>query len=255
MNISTSIRKLTVLFIGLFVALSGVFVYWQVIVADTVVANPINQRSCLPDSAPHRGNIYDRNGVLLATSIADANAPCGYIRHYTDPSLAGLIGYYVPGYAVTGIENQYNNYLNGDVGSTAVSNLVNKTLHQPAVGNNIYLTIDERIQKIVANDFNTPVNIDNVGTFRTDRGSVVVTDPKTGDVLAILSEPSFDPNKMVQTLSANDLSYYNQLVSETVEQPLLERPLDALYPPGSIYKSVTLLAGLDSRQYDAQSRV
>ncbi len=255
MNISANIRKLTVLFVVFFVSLSGVFVYWQVIVADTVAANPINQRSCLPDSAPHRGNIYDRNGVLLATSIADANAPCGYIRHYTDPSLAGLIGYYVPGYAVTGVENQYNNYLNGDVGSTAMSNLVNKTLHQPAVGNNIYLTIDERIQKIVANDFNTPVTIDNKDTFRTDRGSVVVTDPKTGNTLAILSEPSFDPNKMVQTLSANDLSYFNQLNSEAVERPLVERPLDALYPPGSTYKAMTLLAGLEFWQYGAQSRV
>jgi len=245
MNLSASIRKLTLLFIVLFMALSAGLVYWQVIVAQQVASNTHNGRSCLPDSAPQRGNIYDRNGVLLAYSTPSATARCGYIRHYTEPSLAGLIGYYVPGFLPTGIEAQFNNYLNGQIGSTALNNTVNKLLHRPPVGDNIYLTIDVRIQRIVNKDYDTPVAIDNTLTFQPKGGSVIVTDPHTGNILAMVSRPSFDPNKMVQTLSVGDLSYYNQEAS-ALNQPLLERPTQASYPPGSVYKTVTLMAGLDS---------
>ncbi len=245
MNLSTSIRKLTLLFVVLFMALSAGLVYWQVIVAQQVTSNPHNARVNLPDSAPQRGKIYDRNGVLLAETITDANGR--RIRHYTDPSLAGLIGYYVTGYPATGIEAQFNDYLTGQVGATALNNTVNKMLHRPPVGDNIYLTIDDRIQRIVDRDFDTPVNIDNVATFATKRGSVVVTNPHTGEILAMVSRPSFDPNKMVQTLTANVLTYFNQMNTDP-EQPLIERPIHDAYAPGSVYKTVTLMAGLDSNK-------
>ena len=249
MNLSTSIRKLTLLFVVLFMALSAGLVYWQVIVAQQVVSNPHNARVNLPDSAPQRGKIYDRNGVLLAETITDANGRT--IRHYTDPSLAGLIGYYVPGYPATGIEAQFNDYLNGQVGSTALNNTVNKMLHRPPVGDNIYLTIDDRIQHIVDKDYDTPVPIDNTATFQTNRGSVVVTNPHTGEILAMLSRPSFDPNKLVQTLIDRDFTYFKQISAHDPQHPvsdptIFERPLQSTYAPGSIYKTVTLMAGLDS---------
>ena len=75
-TITTSIRKLTNLFVILFVLLSGGLVYWQVVAAQQVAANPHNNRHCLPDSAPIRGRILDRNGVVLAYSKkVDPNAP------------------------------------------------------------------------------------------------------------------------------------------------------------------------------------
>jgi peptidoglycan glycosyltransferase len=249
MNLGASIRKLTLLFVVLFMALSAGLVYWQVIVAQQVTSNPHNDRINLPDSAPQRGNIYDRNGVLLAETISDGNG--GYIRHYTDPSLAGLIGYYVPNYPATGIEAQFNDYLTGQVGSTALNNAVNKILHRPPVGDNIYLTIDDRIQRIVNNDYDTPVAIDNVNTFATNRGSVVVTDPHTGEILAMISRPSFDPNKLVQTLSNSDQTYFKQIsaidpLHPNSDSPIVEKPLQSTYVPGSVYKTVTLMAGLNS---------
>ncbi|MBV9256901.1 MAG: penicillin-binding protein 2 [Ktedonobacteraceae bacterium] len=255
MNLSTSIRKLTLLFVVLFMALSAGLVYWQVIVAQQVTSNPHNARVTFPDSAPQRGKIYDRNGVLLAETVRTDNGT--YIRHYTDPSLAGLLGYYVANYPATGVEAQFNDYLNGQVGSTALNNTVNKMLHRPPVGDNIYLTIDDRIQRIVDRDFDTPVQIDNNITFATDRGSVVVTDPHTGEVLAMVSRPSFDPNRLVQALANGDQTYYNQLAKDPA-QPLIERPIMNRYIPGSVYKTVTLMAGLDSgkatldQQFDAK---
>src|SRR6266581_3220694 len=222
-TISTSIRKLTNLFVILFVLLSGGLVYWQVVAAQQVEANPHNIRHFLPDSAPTRGRLLDRNGVVLAYSKkVDPNAPnagtvCGYQRVYTDPSLAGLIGYYIsPLYGSIGIEHEFDSYL----------------------------TIDERIQRIVNHLFDADAQPpDYHFIFPTDRGSVIVADPHTGEILAMLSRPGFDPNRV----AAGDLTYFHQLETDP-KQALLERPLLSRYVPGSTYKTVTLLAGLDSGQ-------
>src|SRR5437879_4035845 len=115
MNISSNIRKLTLFFVALFIAMSTELVYWQVIVSDKVTANIHNGRTCLTDNAPVRGRIFDRNGVLLAESKL-ANKVCGYVRQYYEPSLAGVIGYYIsPLYPSTGLEQTYDDYLSGRV--------------------------------------------------------------------------------------------------------------------------------------------
>jgi len=248
-TISTSIRKITNLFVILFVLLSGGLVYWQVVAAQQVAANPHNIRHCLPDSAPIRGRILDRNGVVLAYSRkVDPNAPnagivCGYQRVYTDPSLAGLIGYYIsPLFSSIGIEHEFDSYLNGHNGLTGLDNTINQALHRPPVGDDIYLTIDIRIQRIVNHLFDADAQPpDYHFVFPTDRGSVIVSDPHTGEILAMLSRPGFDPNRV----AAGDLNYFHRLEIDP-EQPLLERPIQASYVPGSTYKTMTLLAGLDS---------
>src|SRR5438045_8818833 len=98
MNISNNIRKLSQLFVIFFITLSAVLVYWQVVVAQQITSNIHNNRHCLSDSAPVRGRIFDRNGVLLAESKLSSNAACGYQRHYylnNYPSLARPIDYYI----------------------------------------------------------------------------------------------------------------------------------------------------------------
>src|SRR5579875_2442550 len=143
MDISRNILKTVYVFMTFFIVLSAVLVYWQVIVAQQVTSNIHNVRNCLADNAPQRGRIFDRNGVLLADTQR-VSYGCGYVRHYYDPSLAGLIGYYAgPNYPATGIENTFNDYLTGQRGMTGLDNIINKTLHRPPVGDDIYLTIDE----------------------------------------------------------------------------------------------------------------
>jgi peptidoglycan glycosyltransferase len=253
MNVSTNIRKLTNIFILLFLALSGALVYWQVVAAQEVTGSSHNSRHCFSDAAPIRGNIFDRNGILLAYTMPGSSGSCGFTRVYTDPSLAGLIGYDVLGYPKTGIESAYCTVLSGGVkeddyctlpsaglNSNGLSNTIDSILHRPPVGNDIYLTIDERIQKIADGHFDDPA----AGT-QSNKGSIIVSDPHTGEVLAMVSRPTFDPNQLVTTLQKSDLSYYNQLLANP-DNPLLERPLEGLYAPGSIYKAMTLVAGLDS---------
>ncbi len=295
MNISTSIRRLTYLFIILFVALSVGLVYWQVVAAQQVTSNTYStfSRRCSNDNAPRRGSIFDRNGVPLAYSKPSNNPTlCGYQRVYTKEaqSLEGVIGYYIsPLFGSTGIEKQFDAYLNGQVGSTGLNNTINQILHLPPVGDDIYLTIDVRIQKIVNQSFDISAPVDNITVFKTDRGSVIASDPHTGEILAMLSRPGYDANCVVscslaqlrddfvvkgydaiigcnapctldqfkialqnkgydtnweQCFSCN-LIYFNQLERDPA-QPLLERPIDSCYVPGSTYKTMTILAGLDS---------
>jgi peptidoglycan glycosyltransferase len=276
-NISSSIRRLTYLFIILFVGLSAGLVYWQVVVAQQVASNTFStfSRQCRTDNAPIRGRIFDRNRVLLAYSIPNTKNPtlCGYQRVYTQAaqSLEGVIGYYIsPLFGSSGIENQFNDYLNGQVGSTGLNNTIKKILHNPPVGDDIYLTIDSRIQKIINQSFDITVPVDGITVFQPKGGSIIVSDPRTGEILAMLSRPGYDANCIVsctlaqlrsdfaakgydtnaidpnceQNFSCN-LIYFNQLEKDP-SQPLLERPIDSCYIPGSSYKTMTLMAGLNS---------
>jgi len=259
MNIHTSIRKLSLLFITLFIALSAGLVYWQVVVAQQVTANIHNNRHCLADAAPIRGRIFDRKGRLLAYSERSSKATCGYVRHYIEPSLANLIGYYIsPLFPATGIEKEYDQYLSGQRGLTLLNNTINQTLHRPPVGDDIYLTIDLDIQRIVKHAFDTYVATpEGRNIFATHRGSVVVTDPHTGEILALLSCPGYNTNRNPagdtsdcsgydpNRIAAGDLNYFHILETDP-SQPLLERPLQFRTVPGSTYKTFTLLAGLDS---------
>jgi peptidoglycan glycosyltransferase len=244
MNTRRNIRRLLNVFILLFVLLSGGLVYWQVLVANAVTSNIHNGRRCLSDYAAQRGRIYDRNGILLAYSIPSKTNQCGYQRVYTDPSLANIIGYYIdPILPATGIESQYDSFLNGSVQTnvSGVTSTIDRILHTPPSGDDIYLTIDDRIQKIVAQDFQLPLPVDNVNTFASNKGAVIVSDPQNGQILAMVSQPGFDPNQV----ASGDITYLNQLQSDP-SIPLLNRAINGLYVPGSIYKTVTLMAALDS---------
>ncbi len=137
---------------------------------------------------------------------------------------------------------RYDNYLSGRIGLTALNNTVNQTLHRPPVGDDIYLTIDVRMQRLVDYYFDAAaVAPDGHNVFQTNRGSVIVSDPHTGEILAMLSRPTFDSNR----IASGDLNYFKSLEQDP-EHPLLERPIQATYIPGSTYKTMTLMAALDS---------
>jgi penicillin-binding protein A len=244
MDISQNVRKLARLFVLLFLALTVGFVYWQVGVAQAVTSNIHNSRACMKGNEPQRGRIFDRNGTLLAYSTPSPTG-CGVVMHYTDNSLGSLIGYYVNAGESSGIERQFNAYLSGQMGSTLLGNTVNGLLHRPAVGDDIYLTIDDRIQKVADSHFDDTNALAQTQTFPTDRGSIIVSDPHTGEILAMVSRPEYDPNELAQQLSQGNFTLFNQ-ISNGLEQPILERPIQGLYTPGSIFKTPTLLGALDS---------
>ena len=104
--------------------------------------------------------------------------------------------------------------------------------NDPTVGNTIYLTIDSRVQYIAE----TAMRNAGIG-----RGAVVVMDPRNGDVLAMVSIPSYDPNKFIPRISSKDWDALNN----DSTNPLFNRALHT-YAPGSTYKIMVALAGLKS---------
>jgi penicillin-binding protein 2 len=135
-----------------------------------------------------------------------------------------------------GLEKYYESELHGTVGVQQVEvNAKGRTLRvldetPPISGNNLYLTIDSRLQKIAE---------DALGKFS---GSVVAIDPNNGEILALVSMPTFDPNLFVNGISVNN---YNALRGSP-RRPLFNRALAGQYPPGSTTKPFFALAGLES---------
>jgi penicillin-binding protein 2 len=125
-----------------------------------------------------------------------------------------------------GIELSYERELHGTAGATEVevdaSRRVIRTLsRKPSVtGNNLQLSLDIRLQKIAEE------------AFGSKRGALVAIDPTTGDVLAFVSKPGYDPNLFVDGIDPQNWD----LLNTSIDKPLLNRPLRGAYPPGSTYK-------------------
>ena len=182
---------------------------------------PVIQRTIELLTSIKRGTVTDRNGNILAQDTGEAGH---YTRVYADPSLAQTLGYTSAlRTGVTGLEATYNQALLGlDRPDTEIARM----LHRPITGSNLTLTIDEQIQQAAYQALG-------------DRpGAVVVIDAKTGAVLAMASTPTFDPNRI------NEKGYASSLTNSA----LLNRATQGLFTPGSIFKTVTLIAAVDSHE-------
>ena len=110
MNMNVTIRRLMSVFTMLFLLISGVAAYVQVsnqafLGGPVLAQGDYDPRRCPPFDSPLRGRILDRNGVVLAESVKDDTATCGYRRKYYDPSLSALIGYFSYRFGTAGIES------------------------------------------------------------------------------------------------------------------------------------------------------
>ncbi|TRX74287.1 penicillin-binding protein 2 [Pseudomonas mangiferae] len=145
----------------------------------------------------------------------------------------------------TGIERFYEPELHGQVGYEEVeTNARGRVLRvlkrtDPKPGKDIVLTLDIRLQEAAE------------AALGGRRGAVVAIDPRTGEVLAMVSQPSFDPNLFVTGISFKD---YAEL-RDSLDRPLYNRVLRGLYPPGSTIKPVVAVAGLDAGVITPATRV
>jgi penicillin-binding protein 2 len=136
----------------------------------------------------------------------------------------------------SGIEQSYESQLHGTTGfqqveidadGQAVRTL---TSTAPTSGNNIVLSVDIKLQEIAET------------AFGEHRGALVAIKPDTGEILAFVSMPTFDPNLFVDGI---DVDNWTQL-NDSLDKPLINRPLRGIYPPGSTFKPFVALAGLES---------
>ncbi|MFV9997890.1 MAG: peptidoglycan DD-transpeptidase MrdA [Arsenophonus endosymbiont of Dermacentor nuttalli] len=176
----------------------------------------------------------------------------GYVAKINDKDIErlendGLLKNYTATHDIgkLGIERYYENILHGKTGYEEVEinsrGKVIRQLHEqpPQAGKDIYLTIDLNLQ----------VEIEKLLT--TSRAAVVVTDPRNGEVLALVSTPSYDPNLFVNGISNKD---YQALLNNP-NRPLINRTTQGLYPPASTVKPFIAVAALSENVITANSTI
>ena len=166
-----------------------------------------------------RGSIMDRNGVVFAESMRDTSDNLGYSRLFLQGTLAsqivGKVGY--NGSGSMGMEQIYNDSLRGDEGiRVSVQDAHQKEVYnrsknviEARTGLDLVLTIDRNMQEIVEKALK-----DGVAEFSAKNASAVVVDPYTGEILAMASYPTFDPNSKNQGV---DRAAKNEIVSMSYE--------------------------------------
>jgi penicillin-binding protein 2 len=115
----------------------------------------------------------------------------------------------------------------------------------PSPGNNIYLTIDTRLQRIAEVALISSINELNrvAGTVKSTNGAVIAVNPKTGEILALVSYPSYENNRMARLIPA----YYYKQLSEDPNRPLFNRAISGEFPPGSVFKLATGIGVMNER--------
>ena len=146
------------------------------------------------------------------------------------------------GYA--GVENSLNDILTGRNGQRVVqvdnSGKIVKDLEppiDPVPGNSVQLTIDVRLQNAAQAALVNEMNYENqlVGKTKYTSGVVIAMNPQTGEILAMVSYPSYENNRMARVIPA----YYYEQLKEDPLTPLLNRAISGTYPPGSVFKMST----------------
>ena len=135
-----------------------------------------------------------------------------------------------------GVEQFYERNLHGKTGFQKVEidadghavRVLSSTA--PIPGNNLRLSIDSKIQAIAEK------------AFGERRGALVAINPNNGEVLAFVSQPAYDPNLFVDGIDSENWA----LLNESLDKPLINRPLKGIYPPGSTFKPFVALAGLEN---------
>lgn len=211
-----------VFFVSLFMFLTLYLVYFQLFKAKTLANDSHNRRLWLNEDLVKRGSIYDKNGNILAYSEKDASGKQIRIYNYPESS-APVTGYSSTTYGKTGIEKSYNRQL------LAISDenfsQFRKMVVKNDVGNDLHLSLDQNIQNIV------------YAYLKSYKGACVIMDPNTGEVLAMVSTPSFNPNSL-----DND---WNNLI-QTSDGRFVNRASQGLYRPGSSFKIITSASILDN---------
>ncbi len=207
---------ITYFVIFIFIAMMVYLLKFVVFDADSVIANSYNKRQSLYAETVTKGKIISSDGVVLAETETDSEGNETRVYPYAN-MFAHVIGYDTNGQS--GLEMSANYYL-----LTSNQNIIYKTYHaltdQKDLGNNVITTLDYDLQSTAYN------------ALGNNDGAVVVIEPDTGKIRAMVSKPDFDPND-IDTVIAES--------SDSDSSCLLNRATQGLYPPGSTFKVLTAL--------------
>ena len=211
------IEFVTTFFVLLFFGLMGYTTYYAMTHRQEMINNSYNSRQEILIQQNRRGSIYSWDGQILAQTIEDEEGK--EYREYPFGSLfAHAVGYAVNGrYGVEALGNYYLIQSNAKLSDKVESEI--SGVKYP--GDDIYTTLDVGLQQIA---------YQSMGVYK---GAIIVTEPSTGKILAMVSKPDFDPGEI------EDI--WDDLLQDENSSVLLNRATQGLYPPGSTFKIVTAL--------------
>jgi penicillin-binding protein A len=231
------IRRLGVALMVLFVIAFAQVNYLQVFAADRIADDPANaQRQLIAEYKVDRGSILAADGTTVLASSRKSPGDLRFQRRYPHGELyAHETGFYSFVFGRTELEQTYNDFLAGDAPELLQQTLTDLILGRPKQGATIVTTLVPEIQEVAA------------AQAAAEEGDVAIAaiDPATGDVLALVSEPTYDPN----LLASQDPKVVRDawdMLNEDPDKPLLSRASDELFPPGSTFKLVTASAALEN---------
>ncbi len=217
------------IFLGLFALLVGV-TWYQVVRADELRDDPRNPRPALAERGKERGLIVTRDGTVVARSVEDPEDPRSFVREYPEgEAFAHLVGYSSFILGNTALEDAYSSELRSRRDLT-ISDLLAAILGRDLRPQSLEITADAPLQRAA------------LEALGDNQGAVVALDPATGAVLASVSTPSFDPERLIGDDAADE---WEELLAADGE-PIRDRATQELYAPGSTFKTVVAAAALDT---------
>lgn len=218
---------LVVLFLILFLQLNNT----QVLRASELNDNPLNNRTAVRDFAAPRGIIQTADGVTIANSVP-SNDVYEQLRQYPEGALFGhLTGFFSFTYGQEGLEKTYNDDLTGK--TYALKN-IGDLLTDRVRTNDVTISVTKKMQETAR---------DALGDRK---GAVVALEPKTGAVLAMWSNPSYDPTPLASHDFKAAAAARTALLADK-NNPMLPRAFRESYAPGSTQKVVTAAAAYDRK--------
>lgn len=235
------VRRVSTAVVVMFLALFSSSTMIQVVQAESLYQDPRNVRASYESYKTQRGPILV-GSTQIVQSVEVDNA-FRFLRVYNDPKYAAVTGFFSVFTGSSGIERAMNSYLSGQ-SSEQFFEQINALLDgTPVTGAAVELTIDPVVQEVA-------------WTALGDRkGAVVAMNPKTGQILAMVSKPSYDPNLLAVQNFSQVRANYDALLADP-DNPLFNRVTGGnLYHPGSVFKLVVAAAALESGLYTASSRL
>ncbi|KFF58519.1 cell division protein FtsI, partial [Cryobacterium sp. MLB-32] len=230
------LKRVSVVVMLMFVALLSSTSIVQAFQADNLSADARNTRTLLDSYSVERGAILV-NGDPIAQSMP-ANDDYKFLRTYSNgPLYAPITGFIPLNGAPTGLEHALNGELTGTSNAQFFDKISALVTGVAPRGAAVETTIDPVAQQAAW---------DALGD---KTGAVVVLEPKTGRVLAMVSKPSFDPNLLTVHNNADVTNSYQGLLNDA-GNPLINRAINSLNPPGSVFKLVVATAALESGKFE-----
>ncbi len=236
---NSSIVRLYVLVLALFITVVGFTSYWAIFDADELRGRSDNRRSLIEAQKIPRGTITTVDGTEVAVSVPRGSGNQRiFVREYPQGELFGHpVGYSFIEFGSTEIERSENDILIGR--DNEFVSILEQLEGQVDEGSDLTVTLDAEAQQIAQDGIENALSIPGTG------GALVAIEPDTGAVRAMVSEPGYDPN-----LVPDD---FKELNKDEENDPLVNRPTQSVYPPGSTMKVVTATAALDSGEFETST--